>query len=87
MGDQHEDEGGDEVDEGDGEKDDEGDGEKDDVPGRCEGKVDGTEEKIRNGQTDFEIGLLKTSTDNIQGFKFNENSLDLTNFDGNYDAF
>ena len=72
MGDQHEDGGGDEVDEGDWDKDDEynegdegneDDGEKDDVPGCCEGKVDGTEEKIRNGQTDFEIGLLKTSTD------------------------
>ena len=55
-----------EGDEGDGDKEDEdneGDEwEKDNVPGRCEGKVDGAEEKIRDGQTDFEIGLLKTST-------------------------
>ena len=41
------------------------DGDEDDedvVPGRCEGEVDGTEEKIRNSQTDFEIEMLQALT-------------------------
>ena len=48
------------MDDEDGGKDRGGDVE----PGCCEGKVDCTEEKIRNGQTDFEIVLLKVSTGN-----------------------
>ena len=31
---------------------------EDGVPGRCEGEVDGTEEKIRNGQTGFYMFLF-----------------------------
>ena len=31
---------------------------EDNVPGSCEGEVDGTEEKIRNGQTGFDMVLF-----------------------------
>ena len=41
---------------------DEDEDDEDAVPGCCEGEVDGTEEKIRNSQTDFEIELCKSST-------------------------
>ena len=48
----------DEDNEGDwGEDEDEDDVDKDDAPGCCEGEVDGAEEKIRNSQTEFEIGF------------------------------
>ena len=55
---EHGDDDDDEDNEGDGgEDEDESDTDKDDAPGCCEGEVDGAEEKIRNSQTEFEIGF------------------------------